>query len=198
MSFTKIAKIFALALGVSTAAHAELRSVAFTPEEPASNGWSAFIGIGGGNALIARDGTVFANLRIGIEWNPYVSTGVFASFIMDDVLNPNVKTSQMINYNAYGAVVEFTPFRKNLFSISIPVEIAGGVVNFMDLGDSAFSPEDYFFMADAAVQFNFRVTKMLEVSVGGGYRVFAGIEDNNLDNGDFSTPFGELRFTVKE
>ena len=198
MIIKKISAALALALGLSTAAYAELRSATFTPEEPANNGWSAFLGIGGGKALIARDGTVFANLRIGIQWNTWFATGVFASFIMDDVLNPHVKSDQMVNYNAYGAVVEFTPFRRNLFSISIPVEIAGGVVNAMDRGDSAFSPEDYFFMTDAAVQFNYRVTKMLEVSLGGGYRIFAGIEKNNLDNGDFSTPFGEIRFTIKE
>lgn len=197
MMFKKFATALALTLGLG-AAHAELRSATFTPEEPNNNGWKAFLGIGGGNALLAEDGTVFANLRIGIEWNSWLATGVFASFIVDDVRNHNVKTPQMVNYNAYGAVVEFTPFRKDLFSISVPVEIAGGVVNAMDWGESAFSPEDYFFMADVAAQFNFRVTKMLEVSIGGGYRFFAGIEDNNLDNGDFNTPFGEIRFTIKE
>ncbi|MCQ2098673.1 MAG: hypothetical protein MJY87_12130 [Fibrobacter sp.] len=198
MMSKKFATALALALGLSTAANAELRSASFTPEEPRNDGWSAFLGIGGGNALIARDGTIFANLRIGIEWNSWLATGVFATFILDDVLNPHVDSPQMVNYNAYGAVVEFTPFRKNLFSISIPVEIAGGVMNAMDRGEKAFSPEDYFFMTDASVQFNYRITKMLEVSIGGGYRIFAGIEENNLDNGDFSTPFGELRFTIKE
>jgi hypothetical protein len=49
-----------------------------------------------------------------------------------------------------------------------------------------------------AVHFNYRITKMLEVSIGGGYRMFAGIEANNLENLDFCTPFGELRFTVRE
>lgn len=198
MRMVNLVKVAAVALGLATASHAELRSQSFTPEEPQKNGWSAFLGIGGGNALIARDGTVFANLRIGIEWNPMIATGVFATFIVDDVLNPHVKAPQMVNYNAYGAVIEVTPFRRGLFSISVPVEIAGGVVNAMDRGEDAFSPEDYFFMADAALQFNFRVTKMLEVSIGGGYRAFAGIEENNLENSDFSTPFGEIRFTIKE
>jgi hypothetical protein len=39
---------------------------------------------------------------------------------------------------------------------------------------------------------------MLEASIGGGYRMFAGIEANNLENLDFCTPFGELRFTIRE
>ena len=55
-----------------------------------------------------------------------------------------------------------------------------------------------FFTADFSAQFNFRMTKLFEVSIGGGYRLFAGIEANNLKNKDFRSPFGELRFTFKE
>jgi hypothetical protein len=83
-------------------------------------------------------------------------------------------------------------------SISVPIQVGGGVVNIMEADDEAFAPEDYFFTADMAAHFNYRLTKMLEVSVGGGYRMFAGIDKNNLDNMDFNTPFGELRFTIKE
>lgn len=198
MRMVNLVKVAALALGLTTAANAELRSASFTPEEPEKRAWSAFLGVDGGNALIAKDGTIFTNLRIGIEWNPMISTGVFATLFVDNVLNHHVKPSQMLNYKAYGAVIEVTPFRKNLFSISVPVKIAGGVVNAMDRGEGAFSPEDYFFTADAALHFNYRITKMLEVSIGGGYRAFAGIEENNLENSDFNTPFGELRFTIKE
>ena len=64
--------------------------------------------------------------------------------------------------------------------------------------DEAFESEDYFFTADMAVHFNYRVTKMLEISIGGGYRMFSGIETNGLENLDFCTPFGELRFTIRE
>jgi hypothetical protein len=42
------------------------------------------------------------------------------------------------------------------------------------------------------------MTKLFEISIGGGYRLFAGIEENNLKNKDFRSPFGELRFTFKE
>ncbi|MCQ2105154.1 MAG: hypothetical protein MJZ26_05110 [Fibrobacter sp.] len=187
-----------LALVATTSANAELRSRSFTPEEKQNDGWSAYLGFGGGNSMIADDGTIFINLRIGIEWNPLLATGVWASFIASDVRNYNVAGTELINYNAFGAQVELTPFRMGEFSISIPINVGGGVVNIIERGDEAFSPEDYFFVADMSAQFNYRVTRMLEVSIGGGYRMFAGIEKNNLENLDFCTPFGELRFTIKE
>ena len=94
--------------------------------------------------------------------------------------------------------MELFPLRIDNFAISVPIKIGGGAVNAMDKGEEAFESEEYFFMADMAAHFNYRLTKMLEVSIGGGYRMFAGIDKNNLENMDFNTPFGELRFTIKE
>lgn len=194
-------KFFATALMVlacAASSFAELRTVQFQAEEPANDGWKAYLGFSGGNSMIADDGTIFAGLRIGIDWNSLFGTGLWGNVIISDVRNYNVKHKQVLDYKAFGLQGEVTPYRKGIFSIAIPVNVGMGVVNTMNQGDEAFSPEDYFFVADASVHFSARVTKALEVSIGGGYRIFADIEENNLENSDFNTLFGELRFTIKE
>ena len=147
---------------------------------------------------MADDGAIFANLRIGLDINPLLSTGVWVSRLLSDVRNYNVPEKQMIKYMSVGGFVELFPVRVSDFSISIPIQIGGGALYVMEPEDEAFESEDYFFTADMAVHFNYRVTKMLEVSIGGGYRMLSGIESNNLENLDFCTPFGELRFTIRE
>lgn len=198
MMFKKVLTAGLVLLGLATTANAELQSVKFTPEEKVNDGWKAFLGIGGGNSLVADDGAIFANLRIGIQWNDLLASGLFANFLVSDVRNYNVHQKQMVDYNSFGAFIELFPVRIDAFSISVPIEVGGGAINVIENGDENFSSEDYFFVADMAVHFNYRVTKMLEVSIGGGYRMFNGIEENNLENLDFCTPFGELRFTIKE
>jgi len=200
MKKTNIWKILLAALTLTVSAQAKLMgSEDYQPKEEPTSSWSALLGVGGGNSLIARDGTIFMNLRIGLVLNPYISLGAFSSSIFSDVKNPKVRHPQMIDYHAYGFFAEATFFRNGIFSISLPVNIGGGEVNFFDKGDEdGFKAEDGFFVVDASLQFNFRTTKLLEISVGGGYRFFAGIEANNLKNKDFCSPFGELRFTFKE
>lgn len=195
---SKILTVASVVLACATSSFAELRSIQFTPEDKTSEGLNAYIGIGGGNSMIIDDGTIFMNLRIGLEFNSFIAAGAWFSSIMSDVRNYTAPVPEMIDYNAFGVQVEVTPYRLNKFSISIPVNIGGGAVNNLRKGDEAFASEDYFFVADASAQFNYRVTKMLEVSIGGGFRVFAGIDASNLSSGDFCTPFGELRFTIKE
>jgi len=197
---TKLFTSLLMALTLAVSSHAELQgSKDYEPKTLDTSGWSALLGVGGGNSLIARDGTIFMNLRIGIVLNPYISLGAYFSSILSDVKNPKVRHSQMLDYHSYGIFAEPVVYRNGLFSISLPVSIGGGSVNFLNKGDDdGFKSEDAFFTSDFSAQFNFRVTKLLEVSVGGGYRLFAGIEENNLKNKDFRTPFGELRFTFKE
>ena len=191
-------KILMLLVALAAFANAELRSANFTPEEKSDDGLKAFIGVSGGNVLVADDGAIFANLRIGLDFNPLISGGVWVSRVLSDVRNYNVEEKQMIKYMSFGGFVELFPLRHGDFAISVPVEIGGGALYVMEPDDEAFESEDYFFTADMAVHFNYRVTKMLEVSIGGGYRMFSGIETNNLENLDFCTPFGELRFTIRE
>ena len=167
-------------------------------EKSESAAMTALVGLGGGNSLIADDGVIFMTMRIGVDVMQLFSTGAWFTTTIEDVRNYNVDHKQMVNYNAFGAFVELFPLRFDKFAISVPIKIGGGAVNAMDKGDDAFESEEYFFTADMAAHFNYRLTKMLEVSVGGGYRMFAGIDKNNLDNMDFNTPFGELRFTIKE
>lgn len=193
-----IKKIFVFLIVLTAFASAELQSVQFTPEEKTDNGLKAFIGVSGGNVLVADDGAIFANLRIGLDLNPLLSTGVWVSRLLSDVRNYNVSEKQMIKYMSVGGFVELFPVHISDFSISVPIQIGGGALYVMEPEDEAFESEDYFFTADMAVHFNYRVTKMLEISIGGGYRMFTGIETNNLENLDFCTPFGELRFTIRE
>ncbi|WP_298772290.1 hypothetical protein [uncultured Fibrobacter sp.] len=191
-------KILLLIIAITAFANAELRSVKFTPEEEKNDGIKALVGIGGGNSMIADDGTIFMSLRIGIDLNPLLSTGMWYVSTISDVRNYNVPQKQLVNYNSFGAFVELFPIRISDFAISVPVRIGGGAINTLENGDEGFQSEDYVFIADMAVHFNYRITKMLEVSIGGGYRMFAGVEENNLENLDFCTPFGELRFTIRE
>lgn len=191
-------KILLLVVAIAAFANAELRSVQFTPEEKSDDGLKAFIGVSGGNVLVADDGAIFANLRIGLDINPLFSTGVWVSRLLSDVRNYNVKEKQMIKYMSFGGFVELFPLRFDKFSVSVPIQIGGGALYVMEPEDESFESEDYFFTADMAAHFNYRVTKMLEISIGGGYRMFTGIETNNLENLDFCTPFAELRFTIRE
>ena len=187
-------------LFAATSSFAELKDMgdATPANEKSSSGIRALIGIGGGNSMITDDGTIFMNLRIGIDFNPLFSSGLWVSSIMSDVENHKVKHNQLVNYKAFGGFVELFPLRFDKFSVSVPIQAGGGSVSALEPGDEAYETEDYFFIADMAVHFNYRITKMLEISIGGGYRMFTGIEENNLENLDFCTPFGELRFTVRE
>ena len=191
-------KILLFLMALVAFANAELQSVKYTPEEKSNDGLKAFIGVSGGNVLVADDGAIFANIRIGLDILPQISTGVWVSRLLSDVRNYNVAEKQMIKYMSFGGFVELFPLRLGDFAISVPIEVGGGALYVMEPEDEAFESEDYFFTADMAVHFNYRVTRMLEVSIGGGYRMFSGIETNNLENLDFCTPFGELRFTIRE
>lgn len=191
-------KIFLFIVAMVAFASAELRSANFTPEKKTDDRLKAFIGVSGGNVLVADDGAVFANLRIGLDFDPIFSTGVWVSRLLSDVRNYNVEEKQMIKYMSVGGFVELFPIRINDFSISIPVQVGGGALYVMEPDDESFESEDYFFTADIAAHFNYRITRMLEISIGGGYRMFTGIEESNLENLDFCTPFGELRFTIRE
>lgn len=187
------------ALALSVFSHAELQGMQdYKPAEIVNSGWEAFVSVGGGNSLIARDGTIFMDMRIGVEWNHFIGAGLYASFILDDIKNPNIKQfKQMIDYNAFGAFAEIIPYNNGFFSVSVPVGVGFGTVNAIFEGDEELEESDRFFVADAAVHFNFRLTHLLEVSIGGGYRAFAGIEENNLDNIDFCSPFGVLQISFK-
>ncbi len=69
-------KILLLIVALVAFANAELQSVKYSPEEKSNDGLKAFIGVSGGNVLVADDGAIFANLRIGLDINPLLSTGV--------------------------------------------------------------------------------------------------------------------------
>ena len=198
----KFAFALALELSLSGTSFAELAGMGDSnapTEEKSERGIKALIGIGGGNSMITDDGTIFMALRIGLDFGKLLSAGMWYVTTISDVRNYNVPQKQLVNYNSFGAFVELFPLRFNeQMSVSVPIRVGGGAVNALENGDEGFESEDYFFVADMAAHFNYCITRMLEVSIGGGYRMFAGIEENNLENMDFCTPFGELRFTIRE
>jgi hypothetical protein len=95
-------KILLLIVALVAFASAELQSVQYSPEEKSNDGLKAFIGVSGGNVLVADDGAIFANLRIGLDINPLLSTGVWVSRLLSDVRNYNVAEKQMIKYMSVG------------------------------------------------------------------------------------------------
>lgn len=199
--FHGLVLFFSLVLALSSLSFAKLAGMddrKVSENEGSDDGIKALVGIGGGNSMITDDGTIFMALRIGVDFNPLLSTGIWYVSTISDVRNYNVSQKQLVNYNSFGAFVELFPVRIDDFALSVPVRIGGGAINTLENGDEGFQSEDYVFIADMAVHFNYRITKMLEVSIGGGYRMFAGVEENNLENLDFCTPFGELRFTIRE
>ena len=174
----KFAFALALVLSLSGTSFAELAGMGDSnapTEEKSERGIKALIGIGGGNSMITDDGTIFMALRIGLDFGKLLSAGMWYVSTISDVRNYNVPQKQLVNYNSFGAFVELFPLHFNeQMSLSVPIRVGGGAVNALENGE------------------------MLEVSIGGGYRMFAGIEENNLENMDFCTPFGELRFTIRE
>jgi len=170
-----------------------------TETDSTSQSLKAFIGFSGGNSMIARDGTIWMSIKGGVNVHSRIQTGLYVSTIVSDVKNPNLKTAfQYIDYNALGAFAEFYLLEKNLFSLSIPVSIGGGLINIMEQNVEHSNAEDGFFMGELGISFNFQLTRVLNVSIGGGYRQFLHIDNNNLDNGDFNTLFGELSFRWAE
>ena len=158
----------------------------------------AFISFGGGNALILKDGTITLTMRGGVKLNSSFKTGIWASTVIDDVRNYDAANSEFIDYKAMGLLGEYKVFSHKNFSMSVPVELGCGYVDVKDEGVEDSQAKDGFFIADAALHFNYQVTKSLEVSLGGGYRKFLGVDYKKLDNGDFDTPFAELLFTWSE
>jgi len=197
MKITKF--VIASVLALAFSAHAELAGMKDNASsEEKSEGIKAMFGMNGGTAMLGDEGIIYMGLRIGLDFKPLLSAGLWASTSVEDVRNHQTDVKEMLNYKTFGAFVELFPVRINDFSVSVPVQIGGGVINALESGDEAFEASDYFFTGDMAVHFNYRLTKMLEVSVGGGYRMVAGIEENDLENMDLCTPFGELRFTIRE
>ena len=117
--FAKLLTSLLMALTLAVSSHAELQgSKDYEPGKIESTGWSALLGVGGGNSLIARDGTIFMNLRIGVVLNPYISLGGYFSTILSDVKNPKIRHPQMLDYHSYGIFAEPVVFRNGIFSIS--------------------------------------------------------------------------------
>jgi hypothetical protein len=114
-------KILLFLMALVAFANAELQSVKYTPEEKSNDGLKAFIGVSGGNVLVADDGAIFANIRIGLDILPQISTGVWVSRLLSDVRNYNVAEKQMIKYMSFGGFVEL--FRSDSATLRFPCRL---------------------------------------------------------------------------
>ncbi len=159
----------------------------------------SFIGFGGGNALLLEDGTLVLTIRGGVSLTENFRAGIWGSTVASDVKNWDAPgNSQYVEYNAAGIVSEFQLLTKNNFSLSIPVLIGCGYVNIQEEGIEDAQAKDGFFIAEGSLHFNYQVTPALQIALGGGYRLFLGIDYENLKNRDFNTPFAEIVFYWNE
>lgn len=186
---------FLIALGLALHAHAEEQ----VQKQGSAQKLKAFVGFGGGNSLIARDGTVWIKIESGLQVNSHTQIGLYASTIVSDIKNPYKKDlPQYIDYNALGLFGEFTILKKEVFSLSIPVSAGAGVINIMKQNVEHSKAEDGFFVAEAGLSFNCQLTQVLRISLAGGWRQFLDIDNNKLSNKDFNTLFGEISFRWTE
>ncbi len=195
-------KIFAAIVFFSVHALASIPEISGDGQAPVTEypNLKAFVGFGGGNALLLEDGTLILTIRGGVSVNKNLRAGVWGSTVASDARNydaPNHK-AQYIDYNAAGAIAELQLFNRNAFSISIPLLVGCGYVNVQEEGVEDSQAKDGFFIAEAALHFNYQITKALQVAIGGGYRLFLGIDYENLENADFNTPFAEVVFYWSE
>lgn len=176
----------------SFAAISELEDSQKETKDTSSSDLKAFISFSGSNILLHKDGSLVFSLRGGITLSEAFRLGIYASTVANDVNAKEDGKNISIDYNALGFLGEWKPVIINKFSISIPASLGAGYVNIQTQGEENSQAKDGFFTADAALHFNYQITPALLVGIGGGYRIFLGINEDGFKNSDFNTPFGEL------
>ncbi len=185
--------IFAVICLASSPVLAEITSLSDTPTDKTDDSSpKAFVGFEANNILLVEDGSIAFSIRGGVSFNPSFRFGVYAATVANDVNTKYGEKNISVDYNALGLLGEFHAFRSGKFSISIPVTAGAGFINIQTKGKENSKAKDGFFIADAALHFNYQVTKTLEFGIGGGYRLFLGISEEGFDNQDFNTPFGAI------
>lgn len=185
--------IFAMLCLASSPVLAEIASLSDpSVEKTDDSSLKAFVGFEADNILLVEDGSFAFSIRGGVSFNPSFRFGVYASTVANDVNTKYDGKNISVDYNALGLLGEFHAFRYGKFSVSIPVTAGAGFVNIQTKGKENSEAKDGFFVADAALHFNYQVTRTLEFGIGGGYRLFLGISEEGFDNQDFNTPFGAI------
>ena len=152
----------------------------------------AFVGFEANNILLIKDGSLYFSLHGGVALNPSFRLGIYAATVANDVNTRENGKNISVDYNALGILAELKPLSFGKFSISIPLSAGAGFSNIQTQGSENSKAKDGFFVADAALHFNYQITPALEFGIGGGYRFFLGISEDGFDNGDFNTPFGAI------
>lgn len=187
------ARIFAVLALMISPALAEISTLTDTDATASSEkSLKAFVGFEANNILLIEDGSLYFSLHGGVAINPNFRMGIYAATVASDVNTKENRKSISVDYNALGLLAEFKPVSFGNFSISIPVSAGAGFSNVQTQGQENSKAKDGFFVADAALHFNYQITPALEFGIGGGYRFFLGISEDGLDNGDFNTPFGAI------
>ncbi len=184
--------ILALALGVSTA-NAEITVLTDTDEVARSEKTvKTFVGFEANNILLLEDGSIAFSIHGGVSFHPLFRLGLYASTVANDVNLQKGGKKISVDYKSLGIFTELKPFAYNAFSISVPLTAGAGFTNISKQGSENSKADDGFFMGDAALHFNYKITRSLEIGIGGGYRFFLGISEDGFSNGDFNTPFGAV------
>lgn len=187
-----ILTLFAFSLFASFAS-AEIASLSENSEAASGDlSAKAFIGFEANNILLLEDGSLVFSVHGGVDLCPAFRLGIYAATVANDVNTKYDGKNISVDYNALGLLAEIRPVRFGNFSVSFPVTAGAGYVNVQTQGKENSEAKDGFFVADAALHLNWRVTRALEFGIGGGYRVFLGISEEGLDGGDFNTPFGAI------
>ncbi|MBP5247783.1 MAG: hypothetical protein J6Z31_08000 [Fibrobacter sp.] len=189
----KFAKIFAILALIASPALAEISTLTDTDAVASSeNSLKAFVGFEANNILLIEDGSIYFSLHGGVALNPNFRLGIYAATVASDVNTREKGKNISVDYNALGLLAELKPISFGKFSLSIPVSAGAGFSNIQTQGTENSKAKDGFFVADAALHFNYQITPALEFGIGGGYRFFLGISEDGFDNGDFNTPFGAI------
>ena len=188
----KLFWIFIALACFASPALAEISTLTDTDAVASDNSLKAFVGFEANNILLVEDGSLYFSIHGGVVLNPNFRLGLYAATVANDVNTKENGKNIAVDYNSLGVLAELKPVSFGNFSISIPVTAGAGFSSIQTQGTENSKAKDGFFVADAALHFNYQITPALEFGIGGGYRFFLGISEDGFDDGDFNTPFGAI------
>jgi hypothetical protein len=183
--------IWVLSVG-ALCAKGEIKSV--FKESPEAGAW--------GSVNLAYDevldhGTMVMGFRgawMPVDW---FALGAFFQTLASDIYREVPGQKQLVDYDAYGALSEFTLFPSNVFHITIPVLIGAGNINIAarlpteDLPRAQVSMGNFFFL-ESGLNMEVNITERFRVSLGSQYQQFQNINSAGLKDKDFSGPIFSL------
>ena len=171
-------------------AFAEISSLNDSENAIVSDENKIFLGFEANNILLLEDGSLYFSFHGGVKIHPQFRLGMYAATVANDVNSKEHGKKISVDYNSLGILAEYKPLQIGNFSLSIPVTAGAGFTSINTKGEEHSKAKDGYFVADAALHFNYQINPSIEIGIGGGYRVFLGISEDDFENSDFNTPFG--------